>query len=239
MQDTVHDKPPIRMKSKKTGYEYEAVQDDGETRVLGEGSFGTVIQAKNVTEDKSVAIKSTVKTGEEEIELMSGIPEHENVVKLLDHWTTSPWGGINQSFYLVMDLADFDMHYFVESILSPENDQKEGLQTSTDLRKYANMLTCGVKHLHENKILHRDLKPANVLVYEIENEDGDFDYVLKITDFGISKKLEGTFHAGTTRAGTDRYMAPEVAISGRRYTNKVDYWSLGLVLYYLITGRTR
>ena len=76
------------------------------------------------------------------------------------------------------------------------------------------MLISGVKHLHENKIIHRDLKPGNVLRFESDYGD----YVLKISDFGISKKLEGTIHAGTTNAGTTRYMAPEVAISQEKYT---------------------
>ena len=159
---------------------------------------------------------------------MWGIPEHDNVVKLLDYWT-----GFS-SFYLVMDLADGDLYDFVEELVA-ENDQDESLQNTKDLPKYSNMLIHGVKHLHDNQIIHRDLKPGNVLRFE--NENGD--QILKISDFGISKKLVGTLHAGTTDAGTDKYMAPEVSIPEGKYTKDVDKWSLGLVLYFLVTGRDR
>jgi calcium/calmodulin-dependent protein kinase I len=217
------------VKSKITGHEYEAkLDEEGESIILGRGAFGVVTLAKNITTGKSVAIKCIVSEGKKEIQLMWGIPEHDNVVQLLDYWT------VFSSFYLVMDLADGDLYNFVEELVA-ENDQDESLQNTTDLRKYSNMLIHGVKHLHDNGIIHRDLKPGNVVRFE--NDNGD--QILKISDFGISKKLVGTLHAGTTDAGTDKYMAPEVSIAEGKYTKDVDKWSLGLVLYFLVTGRDR
>ena len=200
--------------------------------MLGKGAFGIVFRARDITNNRSVAIKSIAGTAESEIQLMSNIPDHENVVKLLDYCKSFSFGQIN--YCLVMDLADGDLHAFVDE-LRDENDQDGSLQKNTDLGRYAAMLISGVKHLHENKIIHRDLKPGNVLKYESDTGD----YILKITDFGISKKLEGTIHARTTNAGTTKYMAPEVAISQGKYSKDVDVWSLGLVLYFLCTGRHR
>ncbi len=66
-------------------------------------------------------------------------------------------------------------------------------------------ISLGLKHIHENNIIHRDIKPANILIhYKING-----DMILKITDFGVSKKLQGTFRAHTQHVGTRAFLAPE------------------------------
>ena len=229
-QDEEHSRtaPPNKVRSERTGCVYES------QGVFGMGAFGTVFRARDITNDKTVAIKSikSIGMGETEIQLMTNISDIKSVVKLLDYCTDLSFGGIN--YYLVMDFADGDLEFFVDE-LCDENDGNGYLQKNTDLRRYAAMLISGVQHLHKNKIIHRDLKPGNVLRFESDYGD----YVLKISDFGISKKLEETINAGTTNVGTKRYMAPEVAISQEKYTTKVDVRSLGLLLFYLVTGRHR
>jgi len=87
----------------------------------------------------------------------------------------------------------------------------------------------GLQHAHDAGLVHRDVKPANLLV----REDG----VLKIADFGIARAAESTRHtqAGTL-LGTARYLAPE-QIAGEDATSASDVYSLGAVLYELLTGR--
>jgi eukaryotic-like serine/threonine-protein kinase len=87
----------------------------------------------------------------------------------------------------------------------------------------------GLQHAHEAGLVHRDVKPANLLV----RDDG----VLKIADFGIARAAESTRHtqAGTL-LGTAAYLAPE-QISGGDATPASDVYSLGAVLYELLTGR--
>jgi serine/threonine-protein kinase len=93
------------------------------------------------------------------------------------------------------------------------------------------MQACGgLQHAHDAGLVHRDVKPGNLLV----RDDG----ALKIADFGIARAVESTRHtqAGTL-LGTAAYLAPE-QIAGRDATALSDIYSLGAVLYELLTGRT-
>lgn len=89
-----------------------------------------------------------------------------------------------------------------------------------------------VRYLHDMGITHRDLKPDNILL-ENENEE----VLLKISDFGLSKYVKQD-SVMRTLCGTPLYVAPEVLITGGRgtYTQKVDIWSLGVVLFTCLSG---
>ncbi|OQV18357.1 Serine/threonine-protein kinase Chk2 [Hypsibius exemplaris] len=93
-------------------------------------------------------------------------------------------------------------------------------------------MVLAVKYLHANGITHRDLKPENILL------DGEpQNYVVKITDFGLSKIMsDHTFLK--TFCGTPTYLAPEVmsSMGTAVYTNAVDCWSLGVILFLLLAG---
>ncbi|TDZ19961.1 Calcium/calmodulin-dependent protein kinase type 1 [Colletotrichum orbiculare MAFF 240422] len=101
----------------------------------------------------------------------------------------------------------------------------------------AKMITCqlaeGLHHMHENGFTHRDLKPGNILVVS----EGPH-WLVQISDFGISKRLrpeQATL--GTTRRGTMGFIAPEMLslVDDRGYPHAVDIWSLGAVLYRMLT----
>ncbi|XP_055324938.1 myosin light chain kinase A-like [Sitodiplosis mosellana] len=90
-------------------------------------------------------------------------------------------------------------------------------------------ICCGVAHLHEQKVTHRDLKPENILL-----STADKYTLVKVADFGLSKCT--TFDSVLkTQCGTVHYLAPEVR-QGTQYTNKVDIWSIGVILYNCLTG---
>ena len=80
----------------------------------------------------------------------------------------------------------------------------------------------GLEYLHKTmKVIHRDIKPSNILI----NKKGQ----VKIADFGVSGKMEGTYDCMSTWVGTVSYMSPE-RLKGESYFADTDIWSLGLVL---------
>lgn len=83
-----------------------------------------------------------------------------------------------------------------------------------------------LKHLHDRKIIHRDIKPENVFLMKSN--------VVKLGDFGVATVLSNTLACAETMTGTPYYTSPEICL-GRRYNSKTDIWSLGCVLYELVT----
>jgi len=122
--------------------------------------------------------------------------------------------------YLVMDYINGGELYF--------HLQRDRNLTLERTRFYAAEVVSALEYLHGNAIIYRDLKPENVLI--------DSDGHLKITDFGLAKEgLEGDNSRTETFCGTPEYLAPEI-IDGNPYTKAVDWWSLGCLIFEMLTG---
>lgn len=98
--------------------------------------------------------------------------------------------------------------------------------------RVARQLTAGLDALFERSILHRDLKPKNILITGNKLED----YQVRITDFGLAKRLDPTELIAKSSVGTPLYMAPEI-LANKDFTQQVDIWALGCLIYTLFTKR--
>jgi len=96
-------------------------------------------------------------------------------------------------------------------------------------KHFIRQLASGLQMLRDNNVVHRDLKPQNILL--VENNENS---LLKIADFGFAKFLQ-PFALAETLCGSPLYMAPEV-MQAQKYDAKADLWSVGVILYQLVTG---
>ncbi|XP_032058914.1 mitogen-activated protein kinase 14 [Aythya fuligula] len=142
--------------------------------------------------------------------------QHENVIGLLDVFTSAPSYHGFQDFYLVMPYMRTDLQKIMGHEFSDEKIQYLVYQ-----------MLKGLKYIHSAGIIHRDLKPGNLAVNE--------DCQLKILDFGLAR------HADAEMTGyvvTRWYRAPEVILNWMHYNQTVDIWSIGCIMAEMLTGKT-
>ena len=196
-------------------------------RGLGHGGSGRVFLGRRTAGDfeQHVAVKilrRALNADEQarrfrvECEALSRL-EHPNIARLLDAGTTD-----DARAYLVMELVEG------ETLL--EHCNRERMRVGSRLRLFRSVCHA-VQYAHTNLVVHRDLKPGNILV----NGDGQ----VKLLDFGIAKLLDPGDAAETStleRRLTPRYASPE-QLTGRVVTTSSDVFSLGVLLYQLVTGQ--
>src|SRR5262249_50308632 len=125
-------------------------------------------------------------------------------------------------------------HYFTMKLIEEGTLGRQDRGPGADLRKVAQLVACvahAVHYAHRHGILHRDIKPGNILLAKESRRP--------VTDFGLAKHLSGP--AGQTQSGailgTPEYMSPEQAAARKDLSTATDVYSLGAVLYDLLTGR--
>lgn len=136
--------------------------------------------------------------------------------------------------YLVMDFLNgtfFGMWVFVHALPGGQllfHLRKETMFSEEVVRFYSAEVLLALEHLHSIGVIHRDLKPENILL----DEDGH----LALTDFGLAKEnMQNADSSTRTFCGTVEYMAPEM-IQGQGYGRTADFWSLGILVYDMLTG---
>jgi serine/threonine-protein kinase len=194
-------------------------------RTLGGGGMAVVLLARDGELDRPVAIKvlaehlardpSFRKRFLREARLAAGLA-HPNVVQVFDA------GEDGGRPYIVMECVDGET---LAEVLA-----RRGRLPPDEAVVLALQACAGLQHAHEAGLVHRDVKPRNLLL----RSDG----TLKLVDFGIARAAEETrlTQAGTV-LGTAAYLSPEQA-AGEEVTAAADVYSLGAVLYELLTGRT-
>jgi len=192
--------------------------------VIGHGHFATVHRGRHRASGEEVAIKHIAMSSDSsairhEIEIMRRIGSHRNIVGLRDVFETE------DGWYLVLELVTGGELF--------ERLVQKGAYSEKEASALFRQIGEAIAYLHKQDFCHRDLKPENLLLST--QEEVDDAATVKICDFGLSVALED----GATlrdRQGTWAYWAPEMfAKSG--YGKEVDIWSLGVILYIILSGR--
>ncbi|PIA54582.1 hypothetical protein AQUCO_00900861v1 [Aquilegia coerulea] len=194
-------------------------------RQIGSGSFSVVWHARHRVHGMEVAIKEIVMerlSKKLQESLMSEIVilqkiNHPNIIRL--HDIIQAPGRI----HLVLEYCrGGDLSVYL---------QRHGKVPETTAKHFMQQLAAGLLILRENNLIHRDLKPQNLLLSA--NDDHS---VLKIADFGFARSLQPRGLAETL-CGSPLYMAPEI-MQLQKYDAKADLWSVGAILFQLVTGAT-
>ncbi len=215
--------------------------------LIGEGSFGSVYRIvreefgkkyysalkmlfipKNVSEEKqafaegmdwntaTIYFKDIAEDIYKEIVLMSELKGRTNIVNCEDHQVIQKPDGVGFIILIRMELLTSLNDY----LLNKQFTNKDIVNLGMDICQA--LMLC-----KKRNIIHRDIKPANIFV----SSDGDY----KLGDFGIARQMEGA-EQGLSIKGSFEYMAPEVYL-GKKYDERVDIYSLGMVLYYFLNNR--
>ncbi len=205
-------------KGQKINDRYEII------RSIGEGGMANVYLAHDIILDRAVAIKvlrgdlsnddKFVRRFQREALSASSL-SHPNIVEVYDV------GEDDGKYYIVME--------YINGKTLKELVKKRGALTLAEVVDIMSQLADGISVAHDAYIIHRDIKPQNVMILE--------NGLVKITDFGIALALNSTSLTQTNSVmGSVHYIPPEQA-NGKGCTIKSDIYSLGILMYELVTGK--
>ena len=194
---------------------------------IGKGHYATVYRGVYKATGQPVAVKrikrslarpATLKT---EIRALSAVKGHPNIVQMHDVFYN------NKHVVLIMELLGGGELF--------DRIVQNGAYSERDASQHVRKIASALQFMHSQGIVHRDMKPENlVLVDKSPNSE------IKISDFGLSKILNNDQTTMVTVCGTRAYSAPEVNFGGParsgNYTEKVDTWSLGVILYVILAA---
>lgn len=205
------------MLAKVIGRKYRIIEQ------IGEGGMGAVFRGLDIMLEREVAIKSLR-------------PDLTHDPKLVERFQVEAMALARLNHPNIITLYNFfqddDQYFMVLELVQGETlDQlikRSGALDWQTAIAYIGQVLCGLEHAHALKVIHRDIKPANLILTRAD--------IIKIMDFGIARILEGTRLTRTgSLFGTLEYMSPE-QIQGREIDGRSDFYSVGAVLYEMLTG---
>ncbi len=191
---------------------------------LGEGGMGVVYKARDLKLDRPVALKFLPPNLTRDSQAKQRFVHEARAASTLQHKNICTVHDVDETddgqIFIVMD--------FYEGV-TLKTKIETGPLSFEEAREIAAQVAAGLVEAHRLGLVHRDIKPANIMV----TSGGE----VKILDFGLAKLAGQTTHTkpGVT-SGTIEYMSPEQA-RGEKTDQRTDFWSLGVVLYEMLTGR--
>lgn len=192
-------------------------------KYIGGGGMSSVYLAEDIILNQHVAVKiiniphidvdRAVQRFEREVQNATTL-SHPNIVKVLDVDEDE------RHYYMIME--------YVEGPTLHEYIKENGPLSAEEAVFFAKQILRGIEHAHSHRIVHRDIKPQNILMTDQKE--------LKISDFGIARALSETAMTQTNHImGSVHYLSPEQA-KGVRTDESSDIYSIGIVLYEMLTG---
>jgi NIMA (never in mitosis gene a)-related kinase len=199
------------------------IKDYQKIKEIGSGSFGKTFYAKRTSDGYSVCLKFLKSKKEKhyqdlenEVTILKQL-NHSNIVNYIDHFR------YKDQLVIVME--------YIEGIELKEKIESARIQNQPFSEEFIcfifSELISALSHCHSLHIIHRDIKPANILITK--------DNKIKLVDFGFSKQIEHTLKSAHSESGTMIYMSPEMFSEEIRYFLNTDIWSLGCILFELIS----
>lgn len=184
--------------------------------LLGSGTYAKVYKGYDLLKERVVALKmiqinekeGMPSTALREISILKSV-SHENIVKILDIIHTKEY------LCIVFEFMDYELMDYLD---------KHG-----NVSNMIQQLLNGLMYIHSHCIVHRDLKPSNILV----SKSGE----LRIADFGLARAINLMDFSYSSEVVTLWYRAPELLLGCTDYKFEIDIWSVGCIIYEMITGR--
>ena len=208
---------------------HHKVQETYKTiRLLGEGSYGKALLVRSNNENKNYYVMKTIsltnmneekkKKTFEEVKILRKL-NHPNIIKFHEVFVVKE---PSQTLNIIAEYADGgDLS---EKIKNQKNKNKYFKESQ--ILDWFIQICLALHHMHKKHILHRDIKSQNIFLTKND--------IIKLGDFGISKSLNYTLEKARTIIGTPYYLSPEI-IQNIPYSYKSDIWSLGVLLYEMVS----
>jgi serine/threonine-protein kinase len=195
------------------------------TEVVHRSAMSTVFKANDNQTGETIALKVPLMNLEADPAFYSRFEREEEIGKALDH------PGILKIIPVEQKSRPYIVMEYVKGQTLDRLMRTMGLLPISDTLKIASRVCEALEYMHEHGVIHRDLKPSNIMLCD--------DGTIRIMDFGIAKTeamRRITFGGFSPTMGTPDYMAPE-QIKGKRGDQRTDIYSLGAILYEMVTGQ--